>query len=122
MNHSKLIAGIDLIHHEDLTSPLLENVPDLMQLKLEVEDPLKFDFFLTSGESHQRANKNLIDAVLLNSKRISHGLSLFQSPRLVEVIKERNSCIEVCPISNMLLGHVTDLRNHPVRYMLHKGV
>lgn len=122
ISHSELIAGIDLIHHEDLTTPLLENVPDLMQLKLSIQDPLNVDFFLSSGETHQRNNKNMIDAILLNSKRISHGLSLLQTPTLVEVIKERKSCLEVCPISNMILGHVTDLRNHPVRYMLHKGL
>jgi adenosine deaminase CECR1 len=38
------------------------------------------------------------------------------------VVKENNICIEACPVSNLLLGYVTDLRNHPVRYMLTKGL
>jgi adenosine deaminase CECR1 len=27
-----------------------------------------------------------------------------------------------CPVSNLLLGYTTDLRNHPVRYMLARGI
>lgn len=37
-------------------------------------------------------------------------------------MKERDICIETCPVSNMLLGYVTDLRNHPVRWMLNRGI
>lgn len=37
-------------------------------------------------------------------------------------MKEKDICIEACPISNLLLGYTTDLRNHPVRYMLAKGL
>ncbi len=37
-------------------------------------------------------------------------------------MKEKNICIEACPISNLLLGYTTDLRSHPVRFMLTKGL
>lgn len=30
--------------------------------------------------------------------------------------------MEACPLSNMVLGYTLDLRNHPVRYMLHRGL
>ena len=30
--------------------------------------------------------------------------------------------MEACPLSNMVLGYTLDLRNHPVRYMLHQGL
>ena len=30
--------------------------------------------------------------------------------------------MEVCPLSSRLLGHVRDLRNHPVRFMLNRGL
>ena len=37
-------------------------------------------------------------------------------------MKEKDICIEACPISNLLLGYTTDLRSHPVRFMLYKGL
>lgn len=37
-------------------------------------------------------------------------------------MKKQDICLEVSPISNLLLGYTTDLRNHPVRFMLHKGI
>lgn len=43
-------------------------------------------------------------------------------PHLQTIVKEKDICIEACPISNLLLGYTTDLRNHPVRYMLAKGL
>ena len=38
-----------------------------------------------------------------------------------EVIK-RDICVEACPLSNMVLGYTLDLRNHPVRYLMHQGL
>lgn len=56
---------------------------------------------------------NLFDAVLLNSTRIGHAFSLYKHPVLMQIIKQRHICIEVCPISNQVLRLVEDLRNHP---------
>lgn len=69
-----------------------------------------------------RENENVLDAYLLNSKRISHGTQLFRQPGLTEEIKKSDVCIEVCPFSNMMLGFVNDLRHHPARYMIARGV
>lgn len=41
---------------------------------------------------------------------------------MLEIVKQRDICIESCIVSNLLLGCVTDLRNHPVRYLLTKGI
>ena len=38
------------------------------------------------------------------------------------MVKEKDICIEVCPLSNMVLGYTRDLRTHPVSYMLNKGI
>jgi len=38
------------------------------------------------------------------------------------MVKEKDICIEVCPLSNMVLGYTKDLRTHPVSYMLSRGV
>ena len=64
----------------------------------------------------------MFDAVLLGTKRLGHGFQLFLHPHLQTMVKEKDICIEACPVSNLLLGYTTDLRNHPVRYLLAKGL
>mmetsp|Transcript_14107 Transcript_14107/g.13712 ORF Transcript_14107/g.13712 Transcript_14107/m.13712 type:complete len:170 (-) Transcript_14107:53-562(-) len=101
--------------------------PSILEFLHEILDGKKRDknnlpCFFHCGETHDKTNDNLYDAILLNSKRIGHGFQLFLKPHLQDIVKQRNICIEACPISNLLLGYTTDLRNHPVRFMLHKGI
>ena len=78
--------------------------------------------FFHAGETHQKDITNMHDAVLLNSKRMGHGFQLSLFPNLIKEVISRDICIEACPLSNMVLGYTLDLRNHPVRYLLHHGV
>ena len=73
---SDLICGIDLINHDDLSTSLLEFIPDL--IKNEV--PHHLNFYLTCGETNTRSNQNVIDALLLLPKRISQGFQLAFKP------------------------------------------
>ena len=58
-------------------------------------------FIFHGGESLKyRGNDNLVDLVLLNTKRIGHGLNLVRHPYLIELVKENNICLELCPVSN----------------------
>jgi adenosine deaminase CECR1 len=41
---------------------------------------------------------------------------------MIELIKDENICIEACPVSNNVLGYVNDLRSHPARALMTKGV
>ena len=78
--------------------------------------------FCHAGETHDKGVTNLHDAILLNTKRIGHGFQLFLFPALVESVMERNICVEVCPLSNMVLGYTLDLRSHPIRDLLFRGL
>jgi adenosine deaminase CECR1 len=118
--HSDLIAGFDMVNEEDFTPPILEFINEILDGKK--KDHHKLPCFFHCGETHDRENENLFDAVLLETKRIGHGFQLFLHPHLQDQVKKKDICIEACPISNLLLGYVTDLRSHPVRYMLHKGL
>ena len=75
-----------------------------------------------AGETTNRDNKNLYDTVLLKSKRIGHGFNLAMHPSLKQIVKDKNICIECCPISNKVLGYQWDLRCHPVRSFLEEGI
>lgn len=78
--------------------------------------------FLHAGESNSVFNKNVVDLALLNNKRIGHGLNLIYFPKTLELIKKQNKLVEVSPISNQILGYVSDMRNHPARVLLSNGV
>lgn len=110
-----------MVNQENVTPPILSFVPDILDGKIK-DSKGHLPCFFHCGETHDRDNQNIFDAVLLGTKRLGHGFQLFLHPHLQSVVKERDICIEACPISNLLLGYTTDLRNHPVRYMLSKGL
>lgn len=83
---------------------------------------IEFPVLLHCGESTNRNNKQLYDAVLLDTKRIGHGFALAYHPELQKIVKEKGICIECCPVSNFVLGYVLDLRCHPARAFLHQGI
>jgi len=75
-----------------------------------------------AGESVDKKNDNLYDAVLLGSKRIGHGFKLVHHPHLQNLVKREGICIECCPLSNLILGYVRDMKCHPVKSMLEQGI
>jgi len=62
------------------------------------------------------------DALLLGAPRIGHGLALVRHPLLMELARDRGIAVEVCPISNQVLGYVRDLRSHPAVTYINAGI
>ena len=63
------------------------------------------------------------DAVdLLGVDRIDHGNRALEDPALVRRLAERGITLTVCPLSNLRLCGVTDLRQHPLKRMLDAGL
>ncbi len=54
--------------------------------------------------------------------RIGHGLSMFDDPKLVTHIKERNIHIEFCPSSNFILTGINSIDQHPIRMAIENGI
>lgn len=118
-----MISGFDLVadeaagHHISFFEKSWAKMNELNK-KYGVEITL----FLHAGESNSALNKNVLDIVPLNNKRIGHGLNLIYFPKTMEQIRKQNKLVEVSPISNQILGYVSDLRNHPARVLLSNGV
>ena len=74
--------------------------------------------FLHCGESFKRDNFNVLDAVLLKSRRIGHAIQMLNTPKMADMLREADVCVECNPISNYKLGFVRDLRTHPTRFLL----
>lgn len=115
-----------MVGHEDPGVTLEEYAPELLRMKQRVLD-LKLDlpFVFHAGETTSDGDgtdNNLFDAIILGTKRIGHGFSLIRHPILIDMVKERNICIENCPISNQLLRFANSTAVHPVLPLLARSV
>ncbi|XP_055629266.1 adenosine deaminase AGSA-like [Toxorhynchites rutilus septentrionalis] len=102
------VAGFDLVGQEDLGRPLSDYSERLLKMTPSIQ------FFFHAGETNWwgKTDENLVDAILLGTKRIGHGFAAIKHPRVLEEIKKRNICIELNPLSNQVLKLVDDCRNH----------
>jgi len=112
---SELVVGFDMVNEEDKVPPIIDFVKTIR----EFQEKDHFPVILHAGESCDRNNTNIVDAILMGTKRIGHGFGLAKHPHLQELVKKRGICIECCPVSNLVLGYTLDLRTHPVRSFLH---
>mmetsp|Transcript_85930 Transcript_85930/g.119278 ORF Transcript_85930/g.119278 Transcript_85930/m.119278 type:complete len:137 (-) Transcript_85930:156-566(-) len=64
----------------------------------------------------------MLDLLTINCTRVGHGFNLAKHPYLYDTYKERNICLEVCPISNHLLKYMKDLRTHPAIGIYNYGI
>ena len=120
--YSDLIVGYDMVNEEEYTPGIDSFMPSVLGAQETPGVTHNLPCFFHAGETHDRSITNMHDAVLLNSKRIGHGFQLALFPNLLQEIIKRDICVEACPLSNMVLGYTLDLRNHPVRYMMHQGL
>lgn len=71
--YENLISGFDLVNEEDFSPQILEYIDSILKGK-SLDKKYQLPCFFHAGETHDRGNHNLYDAILLNSKRIGHGL------------------------------------------------
>ena len=118
-----LVVGFDLVEEEDKEHTNLYFIDELIRARHKAEErSVTLPLYLHSGESNWMENENVLDAILLDAKRIGHGLALFKHPLLMQIVKDREIAVEVCPISNQVLGYVSDLRNHPAVLYINSGL
>lgn len=118
-NISKFLVGFDFINEEDKSFSLYELKDKIFKIKKKCPD---LNLYLHAGESMDVNNNNVLDAHLLGCNRIGHAFNLYKFPNLMHDIKNSNSCIEVCPVSNNVLGYCKDLRQHPAVEYLKRNI
>jgi len=118
-----IITGYDLIAEEDPNYPTVHYI-DVWIKKPEMEEKygVKLPFFFHDGESDWVMNQNVVDAVLLDAKRIGHGFNIAFFPYIKEELIKRDICLEICPISNQILQYFRDLRVHSANSLFKEGV
>lgn len=124
--YPNLIAGFDLVGQEELGRSLADLTPALFWFKKKcLENGVNIPFFFHAGEclgDGDETDCNLFDAILLGTRRIGHGFSLYKHPLLIELVKQKKILIEVCPISNEILRLTSSIKSHPVPALLSRGV
>ena len=58
----------------------------------------------------------------IGAQRIGHGVRSIESPKLMEILREKQILLEICPTSNVHTGTFPDIRNHPVRKLYDFGI
>ncbi|KAI0134205.1 adenosine/AMP deaminase [Xylariales sp. AK1849] len=126
ITHPHLIAGYDLVGQEDLGRPLCDVLPELFWFRKQCADEgVNIPFFFHAGEcvtSGSDTDHNLYDAILLGTRRIGHGFSLYKHPLLIDLVKDKKILIESCPISNEVLRLCGSVMSHPLPALLARGV
>ncbi|KLJ05409.1 adenosine deaminase [Blastomyces silverae] len=124
--HPHLIAGFDLVGQEDMGRTLKDLTPELLWFRQKcIEEKLEIPFFFHAGEclgDGDSTDDNLYDAILLGTRRIGHGFSLYKHPALIDMVKEKKILIESCPISNEVLRLTATVLAHPLPALLARGV
>mmetsp|Transcript_29171 Transcript_29171/g.67790 ORF Transcript_29171/g.67790 Transcript_29171/m.67790 type:complete len:544 (+) Transcript_29171:158-1789(+) len=121
--HPELVAGFDVVAEEDPNHATIDYLDVWMDIpKLEAKYGERMPLFFHDGESNDRNNTNLVDAVMLGCKRIGHGFNAYYYPLVREELKRQNIALEVNPISNQILRYVDNLQVHPASGYLAEGV
>ncbi len=115
-NGTDFIIGYDLVSEEDHGKRTDEYAEMICKNRFTVP------FYFHDGETNWSSNSNLYSAFLLGSKRVGHGINLYNFPNLMELFISNNVALEICPISNQILRYVSDLRMHPYGEYLKRGV
>lgn len=118
------VVGFDSVSEEDPNHRTLDYVEAFLNANEELsKSGLTLPLYLHDGESQDRNNTNMIDAVLLECPRIGHGFNdAFFFPAVREELKRKGMALEICPISNQVLRYVGSLESHPGAALAFDGV
>jgi len=123
VNNKDLVVGFDIVAEEDPNHRTLDYIDTILALKqTEIDTGVELPLYFHDGESDDRNNTNMIDAVLLGSRRVGHGFNSYYFPVLFDQMKENDITLEVNPISNQVLRYVDDLQVHPVNAFMANGI
>ncbi len=70
-------------------------------------------FTIHAGEAGQ-ANE-IKTAIELGAKRIGHGIHCIEDENVINLIKEKNILLEICPTSNVQTNSIKNYQSHPIK-------
>lgn len=110
------IVGLDLAGNEETPSPI-----ETGSLFIKAKDKYGLNITIHAGETGRV--ENIFAAIYeFGADRIGHGTASAKSVELMELLRSRDICIEVCPISNRLTKAVSEYESHPVNNFIEHNV
>lgn len=103
---NKGVCAVDLAGAEDKYP--LKDYMDLFDIIKEKNIP----FTVHAGENG--SFKEIKLAIDIGTKRIGHGIHAYESNDTINLLKEKNILLEICPTSNVQTNSVDMYENHPI--------
>ena len=108
------VVGIDLAGNE-ATYPV-NDYKELFDIAKKEDIP----FTIHAGEADGALS--IINAINLGAKRIGHGVHAIESEEALNLIKEKDITLEVCPKSNLDTNIYNKIEEHPIKKLFDKGI
>lgn len=100
-----MIVGIDIVQEDKYPGfEMYEGV--IRKVQEEFRGKRTIPGVFHAGETKSISNHSISQATEFGTKRIGHGLNLFQHSYLIQSIEDHNVLIESCPLSNQFLNYV----------------
>ena len=77
-------------------------------------------FTIHAGES--RGADEVMCAVNIGAKRIGHGVHCVEDESIVDIVKNNNVLLEICPTSNIQTNSIKSYNVHPIKELYEKGI
>ncbi|KAE8145847.1 hypothetical protein BDV25DRAFT_163706 [Aspergillus avenaceus] len=120
-----IICGFDVVGHGDHCRSLVDLVPILFWFRKQcAEEGTNIPFLFHAGGGlgdEEETGHDLFDAILLGTRRIGEGNSLYKHPLLVELVKEKKILVECCSFSNNARP-TNYIQGRPLSVLLSRGV
>ena len=112
---NKGVVAIDLAGNEhDFPPELHKRVFDLAK---------EYGFHITIHAGETGIEQNIIKSIeLLHAERIGHGVFAYKNPEIVQFLINNNVPLEVCVTSNYNTEAIEQLKFHPIKSYLEKGI
>lgn len=80
--------------------------------------------FKTSVHAGEAAGAESVRGAVeaLQVDRIGHATRAEEDPALIDLLTERGTALELCPLSNVATGSITRIEDHPVRRYADRGL
>lgn len=111
---NKGVVGLDLAGDEKKYKTI--NYKDLFMIAKDNNIP----FTIHAGEAD--TSKSVLDAINFGAKRIGHGIAIVNDEKILNLVKEKNVFLEVCPTSNVDTKAVLSYEKHPIKDLFLKGI
>lgn len=111
---NKGVCALDLAGAEDKYP-----IGEYLEL-FEIAKSKNIPFISHAGENGSA--EEVRKAINVGARRIGHGIHAIESEEVLNLIKEKNILLEVCPTSNVQTNSVDKYENHPIEKLYKLGI